>query len=192
MRSHSKAVADAFVEAWSRFNSGSKVDVHNIWEMDLPEFDGLAVEARYLLGAGNECSDEHRSSWIRVAKFAEDFIAYDRFVIATPMWNYLMPYKMKHYLDLVIQPGVTFMRQDKEYEKDAAQKKVALFLARNGKYPEGAPTDFQRPYLAQALNMIGLTNQRCILIEGTGADAQSVKKMHTEKINEALTLAKDF
>lgn len=192
MRSHSKAIADAFVDAWGRFNSGAKVDVHNIWEMDLPEFDGLAVEARYLVGAGKEASEEHRASWGKIAGFAENFIGYDRFVIASPMWNYLMPYRMKHYLDIVIQPRITFMRQDQAYKDAVKRKKTALFLARSGTYPEGSPADFQKPYFKQALNMMGLVNNHYILIEGTGGKPEEVKAMHTAKINEALVLAKEF
>ena len=192
MRSHSKAIADAFVEAWGRFNTGSKVDVHNVWEMALPEFDGLGVEARYLVGAGKEASPEHKEAWGKVSKFAENFISYDRFVIASPMWNYHVPYKMKQYLDVVIQPGITFMREDEEYKRALAQKKAALFLARNGTYSEGSPLDFQKPYFTTALKMMGLTNNNFILIEGTGGKPEAVKQMHTEKINEALVLAKEF
>lgn len=192
MRSHCKAIAEAFVEAWSRFNTGSKVDVHNIWEMELPDFDGAAVEGRYLAGAGKECSGEQRLAWGKVAGFAENFISYDRYVIASPMWNYLMPYRMKHYLDLVIQPGISFMRSDEEYKSAAAQKKTALFLARAGEYPEGSPLDFQKPYFEQSFKMMGLKNNYYIMVEPTGADAQAVKSMHTAKINEALALAKEF
>lgn len=192
MRSHGKAIADAFVEAWGRFNGHAKVDAHNIWEMDLPELDGLAAEARYLAGAGKEAGEEHREAWGRVAGFAENFISYDRFVIASPMWNYLVPYKLKHYLDLVIQPRITFMREDEEYKSAVARKKAALFLARGGSYPGGSQLDFQKPYLNLALNMMGLTNQHYIMLDGTGGDPLAVRNMHTAKINEALALAKDF
>lgn len=192
MRSHAKAIADAFVEAWSRFNAGAKVDVHSIFEMELPELDGIAVEGRYLVGSGKEVPDEHREAWGKVANFAENFISYDRFVIASPMWNYLMPYKMKHYLDLVIQPRITFMRKDDEYKKAVAQKKSALFLARGGEYADGHPMDLQKPYFDRTLNMMGIKENHYIMVEPTGADAQSVKNMHTAKINEALALAKIF
>lgn len=192
MRSHSKAIADVFVEAWGRFNNGSKVDVHNIWEMNLPEFDGAAVEGRYMAGAGKEASPAAREAWDRVGAFAANFITYDRFVIAAPMWNYLVPYKLKHYLDLVIQPRITVMRRDEEYKEAVAQKKAMLFLSREGSYPEGNPMDFQRPYLNETLNMMGIARLSYILLEGTAGDPQSVKDMHTAKINESLALAKDF
>src|SRR5262249_28507685 len=32
----------------------------------------------------------------------------DRVVISTPMWNFSIPYKLKHWIDLVSQPGLTF------------------------------------------------------------------------------------
>ncbi len=192
MRSHAKAIADAFVEAWSKFNPDAKVVRKNLFETHLPDFDGVAVDARYMVGAGKTVTPEQQQAWDKVRKISEDFASFDRYVIASPMWNFGLPYKLKHYLDLVIQPRITFKNTDQAYLDSLKQKKVLLFLSRGGKYPEGSPVDFQRPYLAHVFNMMGLSNTTCVAIEPTVSDPESVRKMHTEKINEALQLAKGF
>ena len=32
----------------------------------------------------------------------------DRVLISTPMWNFGIPYKLKQWFDLIVQPGITF------------------------------------------------------------------------------------
>ncbi|MDL2285803.1 NAD(P)H-dependent oxidoreductase, partial [Desulfovibrio sp. OttesenSCG-928-F07] len=167
MRSHSKAIADAFVEAWKRFNPEAKVVTKTLFELELPEFNEEVATARFLAGAGKAMTPEQQSAWGQVKTLAEEFAGFDRYCIATPMWNFSLPYKLKHYLDLVIQPGITFNNQSDEYKNAVKNKKVALFLARGGQYPEGSPIDMQKPYLAHALKMMGLTNTHWVLVEPT-------------------------
>ena len=31
----------------------------------------------------------------------------ERVLISTPMWNFGIPYKLKHWLDIINQPGLT-------------------------------------------------------------------------------------
>ena len=33
----------------------------------------------------------------------------DAVLIATPMWNFGIPYKLKHWIDLITQPGTDFL-----------------------------------------------------------------------------------
>lgn len=204
-RSHSQAIADAFIEAWRRYSSGSSVTTLNVFEADLPPFDGEAVEARYRVknalepdvangpGKVDEAGQAQYEAWGRIAALAHEFKSYDRYVIASPMWNYNLPYRLKHYLDIVFQPGITFMTDEADRER-AACKKACFLLARGGEYPPACPTDFQRPYLAHLFGQMGLQpdNLNWIMVEPTGAAPDKVKAMHTARIAEALTIAKDF
>ena len=192
-RSHSQAIADAFIEAWRKYNSGSSVVALNVFEADLPPFDAEAVEGRYLVQSGKQAGDSSREAWGGAAALAEEFKSFERYVIASPMWNYSLPYRLKHYLDLIFQPRITFMTGEEDKAR-AAAKKACFLLARGGEYPIGCPSDFQRPYLEYLFSMMGLRpeNMSWIMVEPTGAAAEKVKAMHTAKIAEALTIAKDF
>ena len=44
-RSHSRAVADAFVEAYKEANMEDEVITMDLFKADLPAFDGLALQA---------------------------------------------------------------------------------------------------------------------------------------------------
>lgn len=38
----------------------------------------------------------------------EQFTAADKYLFSLPMWNFGIPYKLKHYIDVIVQPGYTF------------------------------------------------------------------------------------
>ena len=41
-------------------------------------------------------------------RMAMRFALADRVLISTPMWNFGIPYKLKQWFDLIVQPGLTF------------------------------------------------------------------------------------
>jgi FMN-dependent NADH-azoreductase len=62
---------------------------------------------------------------------AEAFLkSADAYLISVPMWNFSIPYMLKHYIDIVIQPmdmGPERQRQKIE-EAQAAAKKTGATL----------------------------------------------------------------
>ena len=42
------------------------------------------------------------------AGYIEQFVNADKFLLAIPMWNFGIPYRLKQYLDVILQPGYTF------------------------------------------------------------------------------------
>ena len=192
VRSHSIAIADAFVEAWGKYNSKATVTLKNLFQEKLPDFDNEAVNARYLAGRGLAMDKEQEAAWASVWKIIEEFKTYVRYVLASPMWNFNVPYKLKQYIDLVFQPAFTFDIIDPSYMQQMESKKICMFLARGAAYPEGSPQDFQTPYLDYIFGLMGFKQMHKIVIEPTVQEAEKVHAMHTAKINEALALAKEF
>ena len=43
-----------------------------------------------------------------MTKIAEHFKSADKYVFSLPMWNFGIPYKLKHFIDVLVQPGLTF------------------------------------------------------------------------------------
>ena len=41
-----------------------------------------------------------------IKQMAEELNEHDVLVISTPMWNMSVPYTLKQYIDIVIQPGI--------------------------------------------------------------------------------------
>ena len=76
----------------------------NVWKETLVNYntDHVAAKFRILSGNGNE-KDKEIFEPIRV--LASELNDTDLLVLSTPLWNFGLPYIMKQYVDIVIQPG---------------------------------------------------------------------------------------
>lgn len=195
-RSTSIAVADAFVKAYRQTHRADEVKVVNLFQRELPPFDGFALNAKYSILNGLQHTPEERAAWDQVTAIADEFKSYDKYVLAVPMWNFSIPYKLKHYLDLLIQPGLTFsFSPESGYKGLVTGKPAFVALARGGEYPPGSPAegwDFQSKYILTALGFIGFTDIRVVMAEPTLGDPALTAKRRDEAISKATAMAAAF
>ena len=95
------------------------------------------------------------------------------------MWNFSIPYKLKHYIDVITQPGLTFgFDPEQGFFGLVTGKPVTAIYSRGGEYSSGDAKgmDFQKPYLEMSLGFIGFREINSVLIEPTLADPDTVKK----------------
>ena len=189
-RSHSRAVADAFIATYTAMHPDDKVITLDLFEADLPVFAGLALEAKYALLHGKEQSDAEQAAWAPVAKLISQFKDADKYVMAVPMWNFGIPYRLKQYIDILLQPAHTFSyTPETGYTGLVTGKPVLTVYARGGEYPVGsddAAVDHQTSYLALVLGFIGFTDIRSIVVEPT---LMAGPDMATQRTAEALSEA---
>jgi FMN-dependent NADH-azoreductase len=114
-RSVSIAVADAFLEAYRKACPGLVVDTLNVWEENLPEFDGQAIGAKYKGINGKPMDEVEATVWDRIQGLAARFKSADRIVIGVPMWNFGYPYKLKQLIDLASQRNMLFTYDGRVY-----------------------------------------------------------------------------
>ena len=74
----------------------------------MPEFDGSVLEAKYARINGQAFNDAQRDGFAVAERIALRFALADRVLISTPMWNFSIPYKLKQWIDVITQPGLTF------------------------------------------------------------------------------------
>ena len=196
-RSNSKAVADAFVDAYRTSHPGDTVETIQLFETELPPFDGPALQAKYsILGGGQPTPDEQKG-WKVVEEVIGAFKAADLYVFAIPMWNFSIPYKLKQYIDVLVQPGYTFSYSPEEgYGGLVTGKRAFIAFARGGSYPAGTEAeglDFQAPYIRNILGFIGITDVEEIIVEPTlGSDPDAAKTVRDDGILKARALAEGF
>jgi len=195
-RSISIAVAEAFVNAYRKARPSGEVKVINLYQKELPPFDGFALNAKYSILNGLKHTPEERAAWDKVTTIADEFKSYDKYVLAVPMWNFSIPYKLKHYLDVLIQPGLTFsFSPESGYRGLVTGKPAFVALARGGEYPPGSPAegwDFQSKYILTALGFIGFTDIRVVTAEPTLGDPVLTGKRRDEAISKAVAMAAAF
>jgi FMN-dependent NADH-azoreductase len=195
-RSYSIAVADAFVSAYKQANPKDEVVTINLFKKDLPSFDGLAVQAKYAILHGLKHSPEELAAWKKVEDVIAEFKSADKYVMAVPMWNFGIPYRLKQYLDIIVQPTYTFSFSPQEGYKGLVKgKPVFVSYSRGGAYPKGSAEeafDLQTKYFQLALGFIGFTDIRTLVVEPTLAGPDVAKKKREEAIAKAKEMAKTF
>lgn len=180
-RSFSSRVAQRFLQAYSVRHPDDEIETLNVFAADLPEFGAEAAAQKMaqiddLVAGGKGIAPE--GPWAGVHREIARLKAADKVLLSSPMWNYSIPYRLKHYLDLVCQPGLTFyVNRRGEYVGMVKNKPLQLILASGSAYRPGFPaasdgtkSDFQRAYLEHVARFIGFADVRVLKIEPT-ADA---------------------
>jgi len=195
--SYSIAVADAFVDAYLQAHPDDKVRIVDIFKKRLPAFDFKAASAKYKIMHNKEHSPEDRRIWSGIVSIIEEFKSADKYVIAAPMWNFSIPYRLKQYIDILVQPGYTFTVDNAgNYQGLVKDRPVFVAYARGGEYPPGTAGeafDLQKKYLELILAFIGFSGIQSVVVEPTLAKGKDVaEQKRTEAIEKARQMAKDF
>jgi len=187
-RSHSIAVAKALLDAYQENNPDDELDYLDLWNETLPQFDGPTIDAKYAILHGQDQSEEQQAAWQAVVDTFNRFNAADKYVISLPMWNFGVPYQLKHFIDVITQPTLAFNYDPQTgYTGLVTGKSTAVIYARGGAYSEGdsVSMDFQRPYMELWLGFIGLTDIKSVVVEPTLAGPDDVQAARERAIEEA-------
>ncbi len=170
-RSASQAVAALFIDSYLAAHPGDTVETLDLWKAELPEFDGAVLDAKYAVIRALPHTQDQRRAWEKIVRVIEHFKSADAYVVSVPMWNFSIPYKLKHYIDLLVQPGLTFgFSLGEGYKGLVTGKPLVVIYARGGAYGRGSGAeglDQQSAYLRQIFGFIGFTDIREIVVEPT-------------------------
>jgi FMN-dependent NADH-azoreductase len=185
-RSYSTQAADAFVESYRLAHPADQIKTLNVFTENIPTFDGFALQAKYSILHGQKQNPQEVAAWKEVEAVIEEFKAADKYLFAVPMWNFGIPYRLKHYIDVLLQPGYTFTFDPKTgYSGLVTGKPVVGIYARGGAYPAGTPGeayDLQKRYMEQVLGFIGFTDMKSFVVEPTLMEGPEAGKKHLEAI----------
>jgi FMN-dependent NADH-azoreductase len=197
-RSVSTAVADAFLQAYRNVCRELTVDMLNVWEENLPEFDQEAIGAKYK-GINKEPMDPAETVvWDKIKELAARFQRADRILLAVPMWNFAYPYKLKQLIDLACQRNMLFTYDGTEYGPLLKTGGAFVVYARGGTYAEDSPTpasqfDHQKGYIDFWLKFIGVKQLKTLVVEGTTWPEKGKRDQTIARgLEEARRLAADF
>jgi FMN-dependent NADH-azoreductase len=195
-RSASIQIAKTFISEYERTHPGDTVETLDLWSITLPEFDGHVIDSKYVILHGLEHTDEQRQAWSRVEKVISQFTGADKYLFSLPMWNFGIPYKLKHYIDVIVQPGYTFSFSPEEgYKGLVTGKPIAAIYARGGAYGSGTGAeayDLQRPYLEHILGFMGFADFQTILVEPMLASPEDKEKGMEAAREQAKAIAAGF
>jgi len=176
--SRSIAVADAYLAALKARDPTLEVDTIELWDAGLPEFDGNRANAKLTVFGGGANEGSQATLWDEIVAIAGRFTRADRYLFAIPMWNGGIPYKLKQYIDVIHQPGLTFgFDPEKGYSGRLSGKKATLVYT-SGAFSEAFPSpafgvDHQSTYMRSWLHQAGITDLEEIRYQPTILTADS-------------------
>lgn len=181
-------VSASFLEYFTKSHIDWVVEELDLSKEELPPLTIKRVDGKYVLLSGNKLSGQFRTAWKDIIRYIERFLSADGYLLSTPMWNFSIPYTLKHYLDIIVQPKYLFQYTKSGAEGLVKNKKMAVIASRGGEYggPESKTFDHQEPYLRSIFGFIGITQIEFIIAEPMDMG----EKLQAQKIGEAQDRAK--
>ena len=194
IQSKSNQIAQAYLNTLCESNPDLSVDVLSVWDIELPVFDGNKVEAKIAIMQGKKHTVPEKTAWDQIVEVATRFTAADRYLMAVPMWNGGIPYPLKHYIDVIHQPGLLWGLKPESGYFGLLQNKHATLVLTAGAYSPSVPSpafgvDHHSSYLRDWLNQAGVTAIDEVRFEPTLLTADPVGDLERAK-SEAVTLAR--
>lgn len=154
--SHTFKLADKLAEKHTE--QGNTVTQLDLYKENLNHLDDKAIE-KLFSGQLNE-----------ITKYVHDFIEYDEYIVAAPMWNLSIPSVLKTYIDHIVVPGKTFNYTATGPVGLLRDKKLVHVTSRGGFYTEEPTINYEMGdrYLKTIFGFIGISNYETIALEGTG------------------------
>lgn len=160
-------VANVFLKALQNNRSDWLLDELNLAKEELPALHLKQVSGKYVLLGGKDLFGRYKEAWAEILQHIERFKSADLYLISTPMWNFTIPYMLKHYIDVIVQPRYLF-RYKKEggVEGLVQNRKMVVISSRGGAYDgPSVSLDYQEPYLRAIFGMVGITDMTFIKAE---------------------------
>ena len=190
-KSRTTSIANEFINSLKSKHPDLIVEDLDLFQLNLPTLNQSVTEAKYMTIAGATLDTASQFMWNEVTDISTSFASFDMYVISAPMWNFSVPYKLKHYIDVIMQPGILFKFTATGVEGLAKNKKMVCITSRGSDYSVGSPMnvmDFQESYLRAVFGFAGITDVSFI----NAQPLDYTPDLATMKINEANSAASDL
>lgn len=191
------AAGKAFIETYKETNPTDEIVTLDLFKEDIPNLDADVMSGWGKLRAGQKIdalSTEELAKVSRLNEILDQFIATDKMIFVTPMWNFSFPSVVKTYIDAVAVPGKTFRYTETGAVGLLHNKKVLHIQARGDFYSEGhlADEELGDRYLKHIMNFMGITEYEGLFIEGQAKMPNNAEKIKAAGIERAKQLAQSF
>lgn len=196
-KSYSMAVGDAFIQAYKQAHSSDEITHLDLYKSYIPQIDADVFNGWGKLQSGqdfNALSSDEKSKVSRLSELTDQFVAADKYVFVTPMWNFSFPPVMKAYLDSICTAGKTFKYTENGPVGLLPDKKALHIQARGGIYSEGPTVNMEmgHRYIGVIMQFFGIPSFDGIFVEGHNQYPERAESIKDEAIARARDLARTF
>lgn len=168
-----------------------------MYKENIPHIDADVFSGWGKLRSGqafDQLTTDEKAKVSRLNELSDQFVAADKYVFVTPMWNFSFPPIMKAYLDSVAVAGKTFKYTENGPVGLLPGKKALHIQARGGFYSEGPAAEMEmgHRYINIIMNFFGITNLEGLFIEGHNAMPDKAQEIKENAIAKAKEMAHTF
>ena len=192
--SYSLTVGQEFVDEYKKVNPSDEVIHLDLFNFPVVHLDGPIIGCMFGQIPEESLDGDHKKLYEFFKKNVEQFMSADKYVFATPLWNFSVPTVMKAYFDDVMIVGKTFKYTETGAVGLLSGKSAVCIQAAGGIYSSGPAAQFEHgmSYIKSALTFLGIQVVDSILIEGVNIQSNDVEKIKAEAISKAKEIAKKF
>ncbi|AND40103.1 MULTISPECIES: FMN-dependent NADH-azoreductase [Cytobacillus] len=195
--SYSMAAGKAFIDSYKEANPNDEVVHIDLYKENIPQIDVDVFSGWGKLQSGKgfeELSEDEKAKVGRLSELSEQFVAADKYVFVTPLWNFSFPPVMKAYLDSVAVAGKAFKYTAEGPIGLLSDKKAIHIQARGGIYSEGPAAEMEmgHRYLTVLMQFFGVPSFEGLFVEGHNAMPDKAEEIKADAIARAKDKAKTF
>lgn len=194
--SRSLSVGNEFLDEYLKQNPDDEVHFLDLYRDHIQRIDADVLAGWGKLRSGENLAslsaDEQRKI-SRIWKHADQFIAADKYVFVTPMFNLGFPAEFKMYIDAVCVVGKTFtytLTGPAGLLKD--QRRKCLHIHSSGGFHYGKDEDHSVPYLKSIMGFMGVEEFEAIVVEGVDAMPDLAEEFKVAAVAKARQAARSF
>lgn len=194
--SRSLSVGKEFLDEYLRQNPADEVHFLDLYRDNIQRIDADVLSGWGEMSKGENFAsltiDQQRKIG-RIWKHADQFIAADKYVFVTPMFNLGFPAEFKMYIDAVCVVGKTFAYTPAGpvgLLKNQGRK--CLHIHSSGGFHFGNNEDHSVPYLKSIMGFMGIDEFEAIVVEGVDAIPDRADEFKRAAVEKARNIATRF
>lgn len=195
--SYCLSVGQAFLDAYRQTNPNDEIIPLDLYKISIPFIDVDVFSGWGKLQQGmafDQLTPEEKNTVGRINELCDQFIAANKYVFVTPMWNLSIPPKVKAYIDTVCIAGKTFKYTEAGPVGLLTDKKAVHIQARGGVYTEGPAQGFEfgDKYIRAILTFLGVPSIESVIAEGMNQTPDKAEEIKAKALDQAKQVAKSF
>jgi len=196
-QSYSMAAGKAFIEAYREANPDDEIIHLDLFKEDIPQIDSDVLGAWGKLASGTPFSGltaVQQAKVSRLNELVDQYVAADKYVFVSPMWNFSFPPVLKAYIDATCVARKTFKYTENGPVGLLTGKKALHIQASGGIYSEGPAAELEsgHSYLKKIMMLQGVPSFEGIFVEGMAAMPDQAGAIKEKALARAREAAKRF
>ncbi|KEQ26927.1 NAD(P)H-dependent oxidoreductase [Paenibacillus tyrfis] len=198
-KSYSMLVGKEFVHAYRSANPHDEVIHLDLYQMDIPQLDQDVFSGWGKLKEGvafENLTEPEKMKVGRIGELVDQFVAADKYVFVTPIWNLSYPPVMKSYIDSICIAGKTFKYLPDIGRVGLLSDKKAVHIQASGSFlspgSDDADLEMGHRHLKVIMEFVGVPSFEGIFVEGMAAKPEQEPAIKEKAIQQAREVALRF